>query len=182
RIVYRPQCAPPTGTRGRWRRRRESNSCRGAAVTRLAYVLALACLACAPPAVPTPGGLAVTGQRLAPDELQLLDTWHRDVRQCLSEHDHSIARGLRTVHVHPGCWLESGRRWVRGSADMRGGVNVGRDLRAFRHEAAHTLSGSRSHAPESPTILCEHAGETRPPPFECEPDPRALHLRTLVVD
>lgn len=131
--------------------------------------LALAAICCGPPSYPTPGGLAVTGARLEPAEQAWLDSAHGHVRDCLRTHGYPAKHRLKHVHVHSTCWFDAPgtSTRVRGYTDLRDGVHVGRDLRAFQHEAAATITGKHSHAPDAATIVCEHAGP-RPPTYQCE--------------
>lgn len=127
----------------------------------------LLCLACGPSKHPTPGGLPVTGERLTPEQATWLDAAEPAVRECLAEHDIPIVDSIDEIRVHPTCYFwPPGYTFPVTGYPVGDRIEVGRCLRAVRHEIAESLTHNAGGA----TALCEHAGP-RPPTCECEPSP-----------
>ena len=127
-----------------------------------ASLLCLAIIGCTGPRYPK----GISGARLAPDERANVDARVAATAECLHALGYRDLAPVERIRVEPTCWIDvpGYSRPQRGTVD-HGAVRVGRCTRALQHEATVImLRGYHSHAPDSPTILCEHAG---PKPFAC---------------
>lgn len=116
-----------------------------------------------------PDTLTISGAPLTDEQRAWIPEALAATADCLRELGHRDLEPVYSVRVMPTCCFP-----VRGySKPQRGTVDgdtvvTGRDLRTLRHEATVVmLDGYHSHAPDSPTILCEHAGRNAPA-FKCE--------------
>jgi hypothetical protein len=125
--------------------------------------LALLLVACTP-SHPTPGGIAVSGAPLTPEQFAWIDPAHLAVRECLAKNGYRIVDQVEEIRVHSTCrFRPPGYPFDVVGYPVGDRVEVGLNLAALRHEIAESLTRNAPGA----TRTCEHAGP-RPPFRDCD--------------